>query len=342
MPSLKPSRSNKSRTEESNRHVVNAAKTLLANIRFMSVDQPYRTLAFTSTVPNEGKTFVVANLGSAIATSGKTCLLVECDMRRRSLANTLSVHAKHGLYAVMSGQSSLRGAVVRTRTPNLYFLDAEPHIPNPSDIIASKHFQRMMDEMSQAFDYVIFDTPPVGTFVDAAVLGSKVDAVFLVVRENYVHRDDCRAAAEQLCASGSNLVGAVMNFCEHHGSEYYDYYYYEHDGKRDDSNAPQMVSGAAGVTGDISAARDALRPVPAPAGKPVPAGRPAPAGKPAQAVPAAASPSYARPGTSTGRYQLQQRMGHTQDLLAQAGTQGSAGLGRSIPVRTVPRADEDL
>lgn len=236
-----PSR-NKSvkRTVEADQHVKNAAKTLLANIRFMSPDKPYRVLLFTSSVPSEGKTFVVSNLGEAIATSGKSCLIIECDMRRRSMANVLGTHAQRGVYAVMSGQAQLSQAAVRTSVRGLYFLDAEPHIPNPSDILGSRHFQTVLDAARQAFDYVLLDTPPVGAFVDAAVLGTKADATFIVVRENFVRRDEVKAAVEQLQASGSNVAGVVMNFCERKGSGYYDYYY-EHGDNQADSEAPQYV-----------------------------------------------------------------------------------------------------
>ena len=160
----------------------------------MSVDNPVRTIVITSAVPNEGKTFVAANLARAIATSGESALLVECDMRRRSLAGVTGAHASHGLYSVMSGQVPMREAVVATDVPNLYFLDAEPHIPNPSDLINSQRFARLVAELREAFDYVVFDTPPVGTFVDAAVLGTKADAVFMVVREGFTRRADIAAA----------------------------------------------------------------------------------------------------------------------------------------------------
>ena len=85
--------------------VQNAAKTLLANIRFASVDTPVHTLVITSSVPNEGKSTVCVNLAEAIATSGKSVLLVECDMRRRSLADLLGVHARTGIYGVLAEQS---------------------------------------------------------------------------------------------------------------------------------------------------------------------------------------------------------------------------------------------
>lgn len=208
-------------------NVSNAAKTLLANIRFMSVDNPIRTIVVTSAIPNEGKTFVTCNLAWAMATSGKRTLIVDCDMRRRSMASQLQVHAQHGLYAVMSGEVELKDAAVPTKTSRLFFLDAEPHIPNPSDLLNARRFTQLIEQMKQEFDYVVFDTPPVGTFVDAAVLGAKVDAVLMVVRERYTHRDEVIRATEQLRTANVPLSGVVMNFCERQSSEYYYEYYYK-------------------------------------------------------------------------------------------------------------------
>lgn len=212
--------------------VVNSAKTLLANIRFMDVDSPVRTMALTSAVPNEGKTFVTANLASAIATSGKTVLVVECDMRRRSMSRALGTHPQYGIYSVMSGERTIQEAAVKTSTPNMYFLDAEPRIPNPSDLLNSNRFASFVDLARNNYDYVLFDTPPVGTFVDAAVLGTKVDAVFMVVREGYTRKAEIASAADQLKKSGCNLAGIIMNFCERSSNDYYYYYYYTHEDKR--------------------------------------------------------------------------------------------------------------
>ena len=222
--------------------VVNSAKTLLANIRFMDVDSPVRTMVLTSAVPNEGKTFVTANLASAIATSGKTVLLVECDMRRRSMSRALGTHPQYGIYSVMSGERTIQEAAVKTSTPNMYFLDAEPRIPNPSDLLNSNRFASFVDLARNNYDYVLFDTPPVGTFVDAAVLGTKVDAVFMVVREGYTRKVEIASAADQLKKSGCNLAGIIMNFCERSSNDYYYYYYYTHEDKR--SPMPSFNSGS--------------------------------------------------------------------------------------------------
>lgn len=212
--------------------VQNAVKTLAANISFASIDNPIKSIVMTSSIPNEGKSTVSVNLAQALASSGKTVLLVECDMRRRSLANIIGLHASNGMFSVLSGRASLDEAVLATSQRGMYFLDAEPHIPNPADILISKRFARLVGDMESAYDYVIFDTPPVGTFVDAAILSAVADATVLVVRENFTKRDEVVKAYEQLNKSkDANIIGVVMNFCETESSEYY-YEYYNKDGKR--------------------------------------------------------------------------------------------------------------
>lgn len=191
--------------------VQNAAKTLAANIRFASVDEPVSSIVVTSSVPNEGKTFVAIELARALAAGGKSVLILECDMHNRSLAAQLGVHGPHGIYDVLSGEANVEDAVVPTTTQNLYFLDAEPNIPNPTDIISSRRFRGMLQALNTRFSYVVIDTPPIGAFVDAAVLGSMSDATLLVVRENFVRRDDLVAAFTQLKQAGANVIGTVLN-----------------------------------------------------------------------------------------------------------------------------------
>ena len=207
--------------------IQNAAKTLFANIRFMSPDNPIRSIVMTSSVPNEGKSTCSMELAKAIATSGKTVLLVEADMRRRTMASLLGVHAAAGVYAVLSDQVDLRDAVVNTDTPNLYFLDTEPNIPNPADIISSKRFHRLVERLEHM--------PPVGTFVDAAILSTLVDGTIMVVKPGEVKRDELVDAYQQLQKAEANVLGICATFCEGTGSEYY-YAYYTKDGERVDSD----------------------------------------------------------------------------------------------------------
>lgn len=245
--------------------VQNAAKTMFANIRFQSIDRQLKTILFTSAVPDEGKTTSALYLAQAAATAGNHVLLVEADMRRRSLANMLDIHPKNGLVAVLTGNAKLKEAITATTVHNLYFLDAEPSMPNPADLLASKRMAQLNEHLATQFDYVIYDTPPVGTFVDAAILGSVVDAAVLVVRPGLVKRQELTQAYEQLTKAEANVIGICSTFGESTGSEYYYSYYTEGHSKKTgkavlESKHRHHSSGSSGEGSEESVSRMPSRP----------------------------------------------------------------------------------
>lgn len=218
--------------QSSNRlEVRNAAKTLFANIRFMSPDAPIKSIVLTSSIPNEGKSTVAVELARAIATSGKTVIAVEADMRRRTLASRLNIHPAAGIYSVLTEATTLNEAITQTATANLFFLDVEPNIPNPPDVLSSKSYQKLVESLRESYDYVLFDTPPVGTFIDAAILSGYVDGTMLVLKPEAAKRSMLLDAFEQLKRANANILGICATFCEDAGSEYY-YAYYTEAGKR--------------------------------------------------------------------------------------------------------------
>lgn len=233
----------------------NAAKTLLANIRFASVDTPIKSITLTSSIPSEGKSTIAVNLAQAIATSGKSVLLVECDMRRRTLANLLGLRHSGGLYAVLSDQMSIDEAVVETGQPNFFFLDAEPRIPNPADIIASRRFAKLVAALEEKYQYVIFDTPPVGTFVDAAEVAAITDGTIYVIREDFAKRNEIIAAFDQLNKAEVNVIGTVMNCCETSSHDYYYSYYGEDKGQNNAVAGVNPPVGGAAATGTPAKAK---------------------------------------------------------------------------------------
>ena len=170
----------------------NAMSTLYANLGFMSFDKPMRTIVVTSSVPNEGKTTVAVELRAPV-----------------------------GLCAVVMGDEEPGRAIVATRQPRMHFLDAEAGVTSPVDILDSQRFRRLLGCLAARYDHVVIDTPPVGAFVDAAVVAQVSDATLLVVREGFVERASVQKAAEQLRAAGANLVGTVMNCCDTATSAYY-------------------------------------------------------------------------------------------------------------------------
>lgn len=240
---------NKKKRASNALEIQNASKTLFANIQFASVDYPVQSIVVTSAVPNEGKTTTAINLAMAIAGSGKSTLIVEADMRRRTLSSALGVSPRVGAYAVMARTATLEEAVAPTKVQNLYLLDVEPNIPNPADLLSSKSYQRLVTDVCNSFDYVIFDTPPVGTFVDAAILSRLVDGTIMVVKVGGAKREDILAAYDQLQKAEANILGACATYCEDTSSEYY-YAYYNKDNQRvdpvrDNSRSERSHSGSA-------------------------------------------------------------------------------------------------
>lgn len=231
--------------------IQNAAKSLVANIRFASIDKQVRSLVVTSSVPNEGKTTVAIALAQAMASLGERVLLVECDMRRRSLANVLGAHSRGGLYSVVCGQMDLEEAVATTSTRGLHFLDVEPHIPNPEAVLNSKRFAAFCERAAASYRYVIFDTPPLTAFVDAAVLSTVVDGTLLVVGENIARRDELVEAYAQLQKAGANVLGAV-SMCSGTDANYVSRYYEESD---------EAIQRGGNLPDEPLAQRDEVRPV---------------------------------------------------------------------------------
>lgn len=214
--------------------VQNAASTLLANIRFSSVDKRIKSVAVTSSVPNEGKTTVAIALAIAMGRSDYNCLVVEGDLRRRSVRGVLRTRSKYGIYSVVSGECKISDAIVPTRYQNVSFLDAELGIPNPESILGSHRFDDLLSVLSQNYDYVVIDTPPVGAFADAAMIASKTDGTIIVAREDYTDRRELEYAAQQLHAADANILGVALNGQKSSsaGYGYYYSYYYDENGNK--------------------------------------------------------------------------------------------------------------
>ncbi|MDO4502351.1 MAG: CpsD/CapB family tyrosine-protein kinase [Coriobacteriia bacterium] len=217
----------------------NAAATLMANIRFCSVDKPIKTIVITSSAPNEGKTTVAVALALAMVRAGKKVLMVEGDMRRRCLQGMLDVRTPHGVHAVLSHECTAEEAIVATNDEGLFFLNAEGGIPNPEAIIDSQSFADLLKDLGEAYDYVIIDTPPVAAFSDAAVIASRVDGTILVAREGYTERAEAAYATDQLKASGANILGVAMNGKSAQAGSYGYYYDYYYEDKTVPANSPE-------------------------------------------------------------------------------------------------------
>jgi tyrosine-protein kinase len=205
-----------------------AYRRLRTNLQFVDVDHPPRVVAFTSSLPVEGKTTVVCNLAIALAQAGKRVVIVEADLRRPLIAENLGLDGAVGLTSVLIGRARLEQVLRPWGMEGVTVLTSGPVPPNPSELLASKHMADVIGELSQRFDFVLLDTPPLLPVTDAALLAGHYDGALLIVRHGYTSRAQVRTAMAALDAVSANVLGAVLMMTPRSDGEHGYGYYYEY------------------------------------------------------------------------------------------------------------------
>ncbi len=183
---------------------------LQANLKFLSSDKKLKTIVISSSVPKEGKSEVAANLAAALAQVGRRTLLIDADLRHPNQHHIWELNNTVGLSNVIVDQVEEQQAIQRVMD-NLYVLTAGAIPPNPVPLLDSKRMATLLAGFAQAFDFIIFDTPPLAGTPDAAVLGKIADGLLLVVRPNVVNASSAAAAKEFLAQTNQNVLGMVIN-----------------------------------------------------------------------------------------------------------------------------------
>jgi capsular exopolysaccharide synthesis family protein len=194
--------------------VTDAISALYANIRFAQKDNPTRSIVITSATAGEGKSFVAFRLAMAMAKSGKKTLLVDANCHAPVLAGQLGMAESRGLYDAAATCVGFADAETATGVENLSFVGVGKGVAAPADFFGSDAFATLLEQMTSTYDYVVFDTPALEPFIDAAVLASMVDATVLVVRQHAVSRDAVASACDQLGKANAHIVGVALNACE--------------------------------------------------------------------------------------------------------------------------------
>ncbi len=211
-------------------------RILRTNIQFVTVDTPLRTLLVTSSSPGEGKTTTAANLAFAMVMDGKRVILVDADLRRPSLHKLLELPTMPGVTDVLLERAALDDALLaHAELPLLSILTAGSTPPNPSDLLNSHRFHKLVTQLAERADLVIFDSPPVTAASDASILGSQMDGTILVLENGSTRKAAARHSLELLRNGRANILGVMYNKMRAiHGGGYYYYQY---------SNAAKLSSG---------------------------------------------------------------------------------------------------
>ena len=173
--------------------------------------QALSTIVVTSTTPGEGKTSTACNLAIVMAQAGRRVILVDADFRRPNLHEVFQRGSNVGLGNLILEDRPEEELISDTELPNLKLLCSGPTPPNPSEILGSPGFQRVVDRLKGRCDIVIFDTPPVGAVTDATVLAARADGVVVVVDGGRTPTSAVLRTRDTLRSVNAKILGVVLN-----------------------------------------------------------------------------------------------------------------------------------
>lgn len=199
---------------------------LRTNIELSAIDEPIQIIMMTSANPGEGKSTTTGNLATVYAQADKKVLVIDADLRKPTSHHYFKVSNRGGLTSVLTNQQTLAGAVKETSVNNLHVLTAGPIPPNPSELLSSKRFAGLLEELRQMFDIIIIDTPPILAVADAQIVSTLCDGVVLVLNAGQVKRDLAVKAKANLEHAKARILGVVLNNLERKAADAYYYYYY--------------------------------------------------------------------------------------------------------------------
>lgn len=198
-------------------------RSLRTNLQFVNVDGNPRSFVVTSSAPNEGKTTVSTNLAISLAQTGASVVLVDADLRKPSVAKVMGVDGSIGLSSVLAGLVELEDVLTPWVGGGLHVVPAGRIPPNPSELLGSVEMANLLSRLTDRFDHVIIDTPPVLAVTDAALLSRLAGGTILVAAVGLARRNDVVAALDALDGIARRLSGIVVTRAPSKGPDAYHY-----------------------------------------------------------------------------------------------------------------------
>ena len=223
--------------------LVESFRTLRTNLSYLNVEDGSNTLLITSAGPNEGKTTTAVNLAIVMADSGARVALVDADLRKPSVAKMLGIEGGAGLSDLLVGKAKFDEVLQQFGRKQLTVLPAGRIPPNPSELLGYKAMGKVLDMLSEHFDYVIVDAPPALAVTDAAILSKKVGGTLLIAAAGKVRKQELSNVLESLETVDGKVLGIVVTMVPTKGPDSYSYssYSYRYYGSSGSTVATQEV-----------------------------------------------------------------------------------------------------
>jgi capsular exopolysaccharide synthesis family protein len=187
---------------------------------------PAKVILITSAVAGEGKTTLSVNLAASFVQQGRRVLLLEADMRRPVIRSSMGLPGRNGLSLLLSGETpeNENAIFVHPQVPGLYLLPEGSIPPFPSELLESDRMRELLAKLSEEFDVIVIDAPPVLPVADARVLSGMADETIQVVRLGVTTKTALRRAHDLLATYAMSPVGIVLNAVPEGSAAYHDYY----------------------------------------------------------------------------------------------------------------------
>ena len=193
--------------------IVESYKAARSNIMFSLSADDDKLFAVTSYSKGEGKSTVSANLAISFSKMEKRVLLIDCDLRRPNIHNVFKVENTAGLSNIIGKMVDYEDVVHRNVLPNLDILPSGTIPPNPSELLCSARFTELIKKLYEEYDYIIFDTPPIGVVADALLLKDLVAGFVVVLRERSTTHGDIQNILDSMKLADAKILGFVKVGC---------------------------------------------------------------------------------------------------------------------------------
>ena len=203
-------------------------RTIRTNLEFSLSDKDDKVVMVTSASPNEGKSFISSNLAVALAQNDKKVLLIDCDLRMGRCHKIFNLSNKNGLSNLIAKYEEdivFDDYMQKTDIKNLFIISRGFIPPNPSEILSSVKFEKIIKGLKKLFDYIILDSVPINGLPDALALSKSVDKTIIISKYGSTNIDALEVAKKALENVNARIAGVVINNIPKAKNRYYNYYY---------------------------------------------------------------------------------------------------------------------
>ena len=196
----------------------------------MAISKSINVIMVTSSVPHSGKTFVSTNLAATLAATDKRVVIVDLDLRRRTLTKQMGHrNDRRGVTSYLTNKiASLNDIIIKDAIEGVDIIFSGPQPPNPAEIVISTRMEEFINELRQHYDYVILDSVPILAVADAVVIDPLVDLTLYVIRQGRLYRDQLADIERMHTEKRIHNLGVVFNGVRESKHGYgYGYGYYE-------------------------------------------------------------------------------------------------------------------